>query len=179
VYTSTHHLPNDAAWVPTAEKLLSMVGFFKPQFVSVCGYGRRLRWQAPPPYVLNIGRATPEEAVARLGQPRVLHLALNGAPWSKQIEQSLGEIVPTELARGYVAWDVHIHVGPQTIPDQLCERTLCSTHFSLSISGDGVPADLHKYLDLWLATPPAQAMIDMLHRVSGGMGWRSVISANI
>jgi len=179
VYTSIHHLPNDAAWAPTAEELLSIVGFFKPQSVSVCGYSRRLRWQAPPPYVLNIRRATPKEAVAQLGKPRVLHLALNGAPWSELVEQAIRQTVPVELAQNYIAWDVHIHVGPQTIPDQLYERTLCSTHFSLSVSGDGVPANLHKYLDLWLTTPPAQAMMDMLHRVSGGMGWRSVISANI
>lgn len=179
MYTTIFHLPDDQTWTPTRSMLRSMLDFFGPQSVTVVGYERRWRWQAAPHGVLNLPRIMPEQALECLGRARVLHLILYGSPWSHAIAASQARLVPEELARGYVSWDVHIEVGPRTIPDELEERTLCKTCFALAVAGDGVPADLHKYLSLWLTMPPAQAMMDMLHRVSGGMGWRSVISASV
>jgi hypothetical protein len=102
---------------------------------------------------------------------------LDGVPWSDQVAKAAKNTIPSSISEMYLAWDVHVWLGKRTIPDHQRECTVAETMCDVTVSGDGMPSDLNRYLELYLRIPEVIQLRETLAKVSG-CTWDALISAS-
>lgn len=180
MYTTVHFIPANQEWRPTQAVLGDLMQYFGAHLISLSGYADPEHWDAedPPRPEFSLEQLSPEGALRHVAitSPTSALIILEDLQWSRSLAASLSAAIRPELADGYVAWDVHMWLGLRTISDPIGERTVAETNFDLTISGDGMPADLERYRQLMANVPE---IVDLRRKLAeiNGVPWRNLITA--
>lgn len=181
MYTTVHFIPQDSQWVPHENSLEELFQFFGVEIVSLSAFDEPARWDAEDPTheIWAYDRISREQAkeLLRRESPLTTMLMLEDLKWNAPLVAWLAANVSPEIADGYLAWDVHIWIGPRTISDPIGEKTAAETNFDLSISGDGMPSDLEGYRQLMAKAPEIIQLNRKLAELTGSP-WQNLITAS-
>ncbi len=143
--------------MPTGEPLGELLEFFGAESISVSAYDEPDLWDAEDPTneIWTYDRISRKDATELLrdNRPLAAMLTLEDPKWRKPLVAWLAANIPSGIADGYLAWDVHLWIGPRTISDPIGEKLAAETNFDVSISGDGMPSDLEGYRQLMAKAP--------------------------
>jgi len=180
MYTTLHIVPVDRMWLPPRPVLSRLLEFFNPLELKLAQFDEPLTMSDVPPEEMNrFDGLSVSETLDELDANCAVCslLTVECLLWSRSMEASITKMVPESVAAGFVAWDVHMTVGQRAVPDLTEAHKLFDTMFDLTISGDGMPHDLRRYLELVLRTPELIELQRFLPTVSA-VEWQPFISAN-
>ena len=181
MYTIVHFIPQDSKWTATETSLQKLLKFFGAEVVSIYEYDGPELWDAEDPAneLWHRDRIPLEQALELLRKesPLAAMLTLEDLKWNDPLVAWLAANIPESVADGYLAWDVHIWLGPRTISDSIGEKLAAETNFDVSISGDGMPSDLEEYRRLMSKAPAIIELNQKLAELTGSP-WRNLIAAS-
>ena len=105
----------------------------------------------------------------------LMHLTCD--EWSHGLCETLRELAEKSTTGHFVACEPSVYIGPSSIPDPWCEKTVARVFFQVSLGGDGMPDDWDEYLAAALATAQISSLLRFL-RERSQIEWRAIMSSS-
>lgn len=181
-YASIYFMPKaPSEWAPSVDFLRRLIQRIGAESIYIfSGRNRPEYWdseggESAPDLFFETGvQIEPSLQRWQTERPLVTHMAFHSGPWSEQVTQQLGAIIPEDVRGSYHPWSPSILIGPWSVC--ACDDLVTEAQgtFYLSLSGDRRPKNNEKYHAAFQVCP---GVIDMLSwlRETTGIPWETFL----
>ncbi len=175
MYT-TIHISSDNLCVGDLTQLGEIFSWLKVDSITMSIYPSPLELYGDTTPVKTFPTLSPSQALSKLSKfaDMTQFLLLDCLGWAKVVKLESIDLIPNDLADGFIPWDLAMSIGRIVLPPG--ERIPISREltYDLSMGGDGNPSDLLAYLEKFKSLPCFQHLQRLLKKYCV-KGWETEI----
>jgi hypothetical protein len=119
--------------------------------------------------LVNKSNLTPADALDLLSETKGVTalLGVEADNWGDPIGKEMREADPPFPDDLFLPWDVSFVIGPNELPDLLCEKVIGYSRFLINLGGDHSPSDPEEFLRKLRLLPRFRSLEDFINRSTG------------